>query len=222
MMRVILTSAVWIAAFVSPALAVNREAVPDTGTIAFDVFRGDSRFGTHILRFEENGDELRVTTDVELRVRIGPVTVFRYEHDAVEVYEDGRLTRIDSTTLKDGEQLSVSLSRNGDVFSGLGSDEDGNRQPVSLPASLTPSSHWAGYAPGLDTVINTETGNEMPVTITELGMTNIEVGGRQIEARHIRLEGSLTLELWYDANGEWVRSRFSARGQDITYVRRDI
>ena len=62
----------------------------------------------------------------------------------------------------------------------------------------------------------------MPVTITELGMTNIEVGGRQIEARHIRLEGSLTLELWYDANGEWVRSRFSARGQDITYVRRDI
>lgn len=222
MMRIILTSAMLIAALASPALAANREAVPDTGTIAFDVFRGDSRFGTHILRFEENGDELRVTTDVELRVRIGPLTVFRYEHDAVEVYEGGRLTRIDSTTLKDGEQLSVSLSRNGDVFSGQGFDEEGNRQPVSLPASLMPSSHWAGYAPGLDTVINTETGREMPVTITELGMTNIEVGGRQIEARHIRLEGSLTLDLWYDANGEWVRSLFSARGQDITYVRRDI
>jgi len=43
-----------------------------------------------------------------------------------------------------------------------------------------------------------------------------------METRHIRLEGSLTLELWYDTNGEWVRSQFVARGQDITYVRRDI
>ncbi len=222
MMHKFLTVAAFAVAIAAPALAANRAAVPDTGTIAFDVFRGDSPFGTHILRFEENGDELRVMTDVQLRVRIGPVTVFRYEHDAVEVYENGQLTRIESTTLKDGEQLRVNISRDGDVFSGQGSDENGNVHPVMIPASLPPSSHWAGYAPGLDTIINTETGAEMPVTITELGMASIEAGGRQIEARHIRLEGSLTLELWYDADGEWVRCRFSARGQDITYVRRDI
>ncbi|PIW30466.1 MAG: hypothetical protein COW29_03870 [Rhodobacterales bacterium CG15_BIG_FIL_POST_REV_8_21_14_020_59_13] len=221
-MRVLLTSLVLAAAFVMPASAANREAVPVAGTIQFDVFRGDSLFGTHILRFEENGDELRVTTDVELRVRIGPITVFRYKHDAVEVYDNGHLIHIVSTTLKDGEQLSVNIERHGDVFVGRGSDEEGNALAVSISASLTPSSHWAGYVAGLDTIINTETGGEMPVTITELGMAYIEVGGRQMETRHIRLEGSLTLELWYDTNGEWVRSQFVARGQDITYVRRDI
>lgn len=222
MMRKLLTGAVLFAAIVMPASAANREAVPDAGNITFDVFRGDSLFGTHILRFEENGDELRVTTDVELRVRIGPITVFRYEHDAVEVYEDGRLIRLESTTLKDGEELSVNLERDGDQFAGQGSDEGGNARAVSISASLLPSSHWAGYARDIDTILNTETGAEMPVNIIELGQAVIEVGGQQIEARHIRLEGSLTLDLWYDANGEWVRSQFSARGQDITYVRRNI
>ena len=222
MIRMTFASIILAAASLGSAPAANREAVPDAGTIAFDVYRGNSPFGTHILRFEENGDELRVTTDVDLRVRIGPITAFRYEHDSVEVYRDGELVSLQTSTLKDGERLSVDISRNGDVYSGQGSDEDGNTRPVSLSSSLPPSSHWGGYAVGLDTVLNTETGAEMPVTITELGQSMIEVGGQTIEARHVRMEGSLTLDLWYDANGEWVRSEFSVRGQDITYVRRDV
>lgn len=222
MMRMIFASILLTSAIMSSGEAANRESVPETGTLAFDVYRGDSPFGTHILRFEENGDELRVTTDVDLRVRIGPITAFRYEHDSVEVYRNGELVSLQTSTLKDGDRLSVDIARNGDVYAGQGSDEEGNSRSVSLPSSLPPSSHWDGYAVGLDTVLNTETGTEMPVTITELGQAMIEVGGRTIEARHVRMEGSLTLDLWYDANGEWVRSQFSVRGQDITYVRRDV
>lgn len=222
MIRLIFSCALVASAMTGFADAANREAVPDTGTIAFDVYRGNSPFGTHILSFEERGDELRVTTDVDLRVRIGPITAFRYEHDSVETYRNGELVSLQTSTLKDGERLSVNITRNGDVYTGQGSDEEGNSRSVTLSSSLLPSSHWGGYAVGLETVINTETGVEMPVSIIELGPAMIEVNGRTIETRHVRLEGSLTLDLWYDANGEWVRSQFSVRGQDITYVRRDV
>jgi len=222
MMRMIFASVMMASASLGCVEAANREAVPETGTIAFDVFRGNSPFGTHILRFEQNGDELRVTTDVDLRVRIGPITAFRYEHDSIEIYRSGALVSLETSTLRDGERLAVDIVRSGDVYSGQGSDEDGNARIVNLPSSLLPSSHWGGYAVGLETVLNTETGSEMPVTITDLGMAWIDVGGRSIETRHVRMEGSLTLDLWYDANDEWVRSQFSVRGQDITYVRRDI
>lgn len=221
-MRMILTSVLFATASLASVEAANRDAVPETGTIAFDVYRGDSPFGTHILRFEEDGDELRVVTDVDLRVRIGPITVFRYEHDSIEIYQNDVLVSLETTTLKDGERLDVNIARSGNEFAGQGSDEDGNTRSVNLSASLQPSSHWGGYVPGLETVLNTETGSEMPVTIVELGMATIDVAGRSMETRHVRMEGSLILDLWYDANGEWVRSQFSVRGQNITYVRRDV
>ena len=45
--------------------------------------------------------------------------------------------------------------------------------------------------------------------------------GALIEARHVRMTGTLTVDLWYDASGRWVGCAFSARGQDIRYVLRD-
>ena len=111
MMRILLSGLALMAAISTPAFATDREAVPVSGAIEFDVYRGDSRFGTHILRFEEQAGELRVIADVDLRVRIGPITAFRYEHDSVEVYRNGELVSYEGETLKDGERLIVELER---------------------------------------------------------------------------------------------------------------
>ena len=218
---VLIASTTFIAASV-PMLASARDAVPDENRIEFDVFRGNSDFGTHVLTFEENGDELRVTSDVDLRAGIGPITVFRYRHDAVEVYRNGVLVSIESETLKDGENLRVDLDNSGGQLIGRGTNADGEVLSISHASILTPSSHWRGYSDDLSIILNTETGEEMPVTITEIGTEMIEVGGHSIEARHIRLEGSLTLDLWYGPDGDWVKCQFSARGENITYIRRNL
>ncbi|WP_421786535.1 DUF6134 family protein [Hyphobacterium sp.] len=204
------------------AFAANRDAVPNEGRIEFDVYRGDSRFGSHILQFDTSGERLRVTSDVDLRVRFGPITVFRYQHDATEVYENGVLQSFEAETLKDGERLVVNLERSGDQITGRGTDVDGNPLDIRHSASLILSSHWQGYEAGTDVILNTETGEEMPVTISDLGMETLTIGSREIEARRIRVEGSLTLDLWYGPDDEWLRCSFSARGQDVTYIRRNI
>ncbi|MBI1233163.1 MAG: hypothetical protein GC208_01510 [Alphaproteobacteria bacterium] len=214
-----------ISAAVLPFLAGSALATdfaPQSGSvIAFDVMRGDSPMGTHTITFERDGDRLVATTDVDLRVSFGPVTFFRYEHEAREVWMGDRLVSFSSETLKDGNDLEVAAERAGDELAIDGMTYEEEPVSLTLPATLALSSHWRGYDPEASVIFNTETGQEMEVEIEEVGTETITVMGREIEARRIRMAGSLTVDLWYGPDDEWVKCAFEARGETITYVRRD-
>ena len=181
--------------------------------IVFDVYLNDTPFGEHAVRFGETGSgDLRVEIDIELTAGFGPITVFRYEHEAEEVWRDGRMARLEAATLKDGDWTRVDVARTGPDTIISGSAE---------LACLPPSSHWRGYSASTGRILNTETGDPMPVEITDLGMETIETASGTVDARRIRMSGTLTVDLWYDADGRWVGCEFEARGQTIRYVLRD-
>jgi len=191
------------------ALSLAPPALGDTpGDVAFDVYRNGSPFGQHVVRFDDQADgSLQVMVDIELRVGFGPLTVFRYEHEAEEIWVEEDLVSLSASTLKDGERVQVRLTRSDTRDEGL--------------AGLVPSSHWSGYPPGLPAALNTETGEPMPVEIEEFGIESIRTEAGQIDARRIRMTGSVVVDLWYDLNGRWVGCAFSVRGQDIEYRLRD-
>ncbi|MED5550434.1 MAG: DUF6134 family protein [Pseudomonadota bacterium] len=192
---ILLTAVAW------PA-SVSAEPPAD---IVFDVLRNGQDFGRHEVRFDAGQDgALLVDIDIELRAGLGPITVFRYEHSSEEVWRDGQLVSLEAETLKDGDRVAVDVER-GDT--GL--------------IDLMPSSHWLGYDPAERRILNTETGEPMPVEIEDLGVETIETASGMIEARHIRMTGTLTVDLWYDAQGRWVGCAFEARGQSIRYVLQD-
>lgn len=206
---------------ISAPAAANGYAPQPGSAISFEVLRGDSRMGTHTIRFERDGDRLVATTEIDLRVSFGPITFFRYEHDAREVWTGDRLVSFMSETLKDGNDLTVEAERDGDTLDVEGTTYEEEAISLTHPASLALSSHWRGYDPSASVIFNTETGEEMPVEIEELGTETLTVMGREIEATHIRLSGTLTVDLWYGPDGEWVKCSFEARGETVTYVRRD-
>lgn len=188
-------------------------------TIQFNVYRGNSEFGTHEVRFQRDGEELVAEVSVRLRAGFGPVTVFRYEHDSVERWRDGQLVALEGETLKDGNRFPVQAARNGSGIVSEGVLPEGERHTEELPRDIIPSSHWRGYEEDLGRILNTEHGDAMPVTITDMGMEEIEADDGTIQARRIRLEATLTVDLWYDENGFWAGCEFEARGQSIRYVR---
>lgn len=188
-------------------------------TIQFNVYRGNSSFGTHEVRFSRSGEELIAEVSVRLRAGVGPLTVFRYEHDSVERWRGGQLVALEGQTLKDGDRFPVAAARNGSSIVSEGVLPEGRRHTEELPRDIIPSSHWRGYEEDLRRVLNTEHGDAMDVTITDMGMDQIEADGGTIQARRIRLEGTLTVDLWYDENGFWAGCEFEARGQRIRYVR---
>ena len=51
---------------------------------------------------------------------------------------------------------------------------------------------------------------------------HINTGGEEIEATHYRLKSDITVDLWYDDQGRWVKLGFEARGQQIDYVLKDL
>ena len=201
-LRLLATACLTVLSLVQPARAETPR------DLAFDVYRNGSAFGEHVVRFDDRADgSLQVMVDIALRVGFGPLTVFRYEHEAEEIWVDEDLVSLSASTLKDGERVRVRLTR-------------GDPRNEAL-VDLIPSSHWSGYPPGLPAVLNTETGEPMPVEIEELGIETIRTQAGQIEARRIRMTGSVVVDLWYDLDGRWVGCAFSVRGQDIEYRLRD-
>ncbi len=188
---------------------------PDDGTvIAFDVYRKGSRFGTHTVRFErtEQGD-LEVATDVDLKVKFGPITAFKYKLDSTEVWRDGRLVSLDASANNDGDKASVDGDAQGDGFVVESTAFDRR-----LPASIIPSSHWNIKQVYQDQMLSTETGEVIDIAVEKLGPAEVDVAGQMIEATHYRLNSDITVDLWYDAQSRWVKLSFEARGQTIEYA----
>ncbi len=211
-----------VAAMGLAGLSPAADFVPaDDDVIAFDVIRDGRQLGTHIVRFEREGDTLRVVSDVDLRVGLGPLTLFRYEHDATEYWENNQLVRFESRTLKDGERLHVSAERAGDQLDINGMSYDAEPLRVQLPAALSVSSHWRGYQSDSTAIFNTETGEAMDVVITDLGTETMTINGRSVSAQRLRMEGTLTVDLWYGPDGEWLKCEFEARGETVVYIRTD-
>ncbi|MBO6797908.1 DUF6134 family protein [Maricaulis sp.] len=191
---------------IAAAVGLSSAEAETPADIRFEVYRNNSRMGEHAVAFSrtEAGD-LRVDVDIDLAVRLGPIPVFRYQHDATEYWRDGQLIAIQAATFSDGEWSRWQAALN---------DTDG----VPL-AELPPSSHWTRYDPATVAILNTETGEAMPVEIVSLGLEAFPTSAGSVQAERIRMTGTLTVDLWYDADGNWVGCEFEARGQRIRYVR---
>ena len=188
--------------------------------VVFDVYRqGDTRFGEHAVRFSRDGEDLIATNEIRLRAGLGPITVFRYEHDSTERWRDDELIGMRGRTFKDGNTYTVSVDSAEEAFLIEGVDPELMQFAAESAHSLL-SSHWRGYPQGEVELINTEHGTFMDAEVVYLGETEIEGDGGMITVDHYRLISTLTVDLYYDQHGRWAGCEFDARGQSVRYVRR--
>lgn len=206
----------------APAAAYDLAPEPSAGeAIVFDVYRnGGTPFGTHAVEFEREGEDVIASISIRLRAGVGPITVFRYEHDSTERWRDGQLIGKAGRTLKDGETYTISAVLDGGALQVEGVTPDGAAFTDQVDAAILPSSHWHGYPVDMQTMLNTEHGTLMDTTVEYLGLDEIEADGERISAHHFRLSSSLVVDLWYDEEGRWAGCAFEARGQTVRYVRR--
>lgn len=55
--------------------------------------------------------------------------------------------------------------------------------------------------------------------MTPLGEQRIALAGGEVGAQAYRVTGDLERRLWYDRDGNWLRSQLSYRGKTITLTR---
>jgi hypothetical protein len=189
----------------------------DGDRLEFDVFRNGDPFGRHTVMFRRQGDRLTATTDIDLKVAVGPVTLYHYIHKAEETWIGGQLTAISARTKNRGRWNEVAATA---VDGGL--QVAGKAFKGVLNGDIIPSSHWNKRQMFQPSMLSTETGEMLPMTVVDKGVETIKVGMRTIEARRYLVKSDIEASFWYDASGHWVKCAFEAEGSKVEYVLRSL
>jgi len=192
--------------------AVGALPIPPARRLGFRVMRNGSNIGQHVLDFEPDGPRLTVRIAVDLAVGIGPITLYRYTHRAVERWEDGRVVSLEAETNDDGSPSTITMRRQ----DGRLAVESSRAGRYVAPPGTLPATHWNRRM--LDgPFINTQTGEVLRPTVRREGAEPLPWAPQRQGERFV-LSGAVDLETWYDAAPNWIGLRFRASdGSGIHY-----
>lgn len=189
-------------------------SIPDTNRIAFRVMRDDVDIGSHELTFRRDGERLDVDIAIDLKVTFLGVALYRYSHRARETWQDGRLTALETATDDNGTSYKIlgRSSEAGFIVSAAGKE-------AVFPADALPSSHWNRAWLDGKPLINTQKGEKIDFTVADHGEETVATASGSLSARRFAIIGDLRKDIWFDAAGRWVKTRFDAPdGSSIFYV----
>lgn len=201
-----------VIAAISPAGAAD--GLPYGHTLSFVVMREGQPIGRHELVFARDGGQLKVSTSIDLAVKIVGITAYRYSHRAQETWNGDALVSLTSRTDDDGKAYAVQANRTAE---GIVVQAQGKR--IVLPAGIIPSSHWNVRQVTQAVLLNTQKGNEARVTTTKLGRDTVKTRSTTLQATHYRYDGDVKMDQWFDDRGRWVKMAFGGSdGSSIEYV----
>ncbi len=177
------------------------------GTLTYRVSADDSEIGSLVVNFAPSGAELTVRTQVSISFNVAFVTVFRYEHQAVETWRDGRLVAFTSETDDDGKPHRVDGFATEDGF-----QINGPEGTYQAPADVMSASYWNNDILTRSLLFDPQDGELHSQTIHGSGRETIRAGGRPIQAIRYDITAKQRGFVWYEDSGRWLASSFVRGG----------
>jgi hypothetical protein len=168
----------------------------------FDVFLDDRAIGYHRFELAPSGAGTRMVTQADFAVRVLRITAFEYEHRNTEFWQDGCLQSIDARTDSNGKKSTVNGRDRGSAF--VLATAQGERPLGDCVATFA---YWdKDLLLQSRQLLNSQTGEYLPVRIAPLGTDRIRIGQRDITVKRYALKGQgIDITLAYAAEGDdWV------------------
>src|SRR5262249_48190749 len=127
----------WVPLAILPVLAPVPAVAGAGTTLNHIVYCNGLPIGTSVLRFQRDGDQLVVETDVSAKVQAGPLTLFSYRHVGREVWNGDTLVALDTETDDNGQHMVVTGRAGPDGFHVQGLDG-----AATVAPSIRPTSYW--------------------------------------------------------------------------------
>lgn len=186
--------------------ATDREiAEPDLLDREFRVFIDDKEVGEHDFRFSGNPDQFELESTADFAYKVAFVTVFSYEHEAQERWQDGCMVALESSTRERGKDLSVTGSTVDGGFSLEGSAEGaGQTHDIDCAWGFA---YWTPALRERERLINPQDGRLFEVEWEDLGEQPLSLEGQSVQARAwaLRSPGNeLDITLYYDPDDCWI------------------
>ncbi len=196
------------------ALVANAAAASAAQTFSYAVEHptyGD--IGTYTDTIEQNGDTLRIDTQLRVAVKILGIVVHREEADRTELWRANRLVSFHSITTTNGKPIEVSgeARENGFVINSPSGT-------AVAPATIYTSSPWSTRLPNSGLMMSTKTGRVEAIQAMGSEQALIPVSGSEVPVRHVEIVTDKHQDVWVDRSGVPVRFRTEVAGTPIEFV----
>jgi hypothetical protein len=201
-----------------PSLA-DTPGLPAGGVLTFDIYLGQTLLGRHRMTFNHDGDALTAESQVDMLFKLGPVSLVRYSHHALEFWSAGRFDHLETSTVTNGRKQAVRAHR----ADGAVQVEPADGAPYSADAALLPLTHWNRRVMNAP-LFNPQDGKVLRERATPKGADMVALAnGRQVPATRYSLTGDTQIDDWYDDSGVWTALRGRIwDGSVLTYRRTDV
>ena len=192
------------------------DRLPPPGHFDYRVLRDGDEIGTHAMDFGQSGDRLTVDTHIAVELTAIGITVFRFRHEAREVWVQGGLQSLSSRTDDDGTERAVELRAAGNTL-----HVTYNGKIREFPGPMLPASLWHPATVRQTVLFDGSRGKPRHVTVADRGEEIVPVGNDRIATHRYAIAGELTREVWYGPDGHIVQVTFPTKdGSTITVLRR--
>ncbi len=162
------------------------------------------------------GKAMIVVHEFVMRVKIGFITAFRYEHRVEEAWQGGLLQHLRSETSDDGERLAFEARRDGDAIAITGPN-DCRRAPGTL---LTTTCAWHPAFVRQTAILDASDGSVVALktedtgaAVRRIGVHDVEVGTYGFASPH--LAGTLA----YLRESHLAAASIERKGHRVEFVR---
>ncbi|MDQ2101214.1 DUF6134 family protein [Azospirillum isscasi] len=181
-------------------------------TLTYRILMGDDPVGTETVRLEPQGEVTRVAVTASTRVKVLFIN-FRYDHKREEVWKGRTLESMSAQTDDDGTPHAVQMMRRGGGYTVTVDGKAGEAGADTLPLTL-----WTPEVLKRPTLLSVIDGKPYAVRTDLVGAETLTIGGRSVPAQHHRISGDVERDLWFDAQGTLLKTRFKRSGYDVTYI----
>jgi len=168
--------------------------------VTFEALRNGRRIGEQRTTLERQGDERIVRTVATFAVKVGPLTLYRYRHEAIERWVGDRFVRLETSTDQNGKSLRVTAQRQAEGVIIV----DAAGRSTRAAATAAPFSHWNRAIAGRP-LFNPQDGKVLRVTASAPQPTSIRLAnGDAVRGERIQFRGDVDVDDYYDEKGGWA------------------
>ena len=175
----------------------------------------DSEIGYHRFQVSEQGDREVIEIEARFKVTFLGIPVYRYKHDNREIWRQGCLDSIASTTSDGGDRFKVEGQRSERGFELT--TLDGKREIES--ACVMTFAYWNPQFLEQDKLLNAQNGDYLQMDIETVGPGELKLPKGNLAANIYRLRNAdkqIDITLWYArGDGRWLSLESRVEGGRI-------
>lgn len=189
----------------------SRAEGPSGETREFVISVDGKRAGEYLLTIRPENGGFVVTGQADVRVRYLGLYTYVYTYRGTEVWKNGRLQRLESTTVDDRKRHAVVAWVDGNALRIRGDGKERTSRP-----DVWTSTYWhlaeARFRNQSVPLIDVDTGKDIAARLQYIDTSSINVAGIVQKCAHYRVTGGVQIDLWYDSQERLVRQESMEEG----------